>query len=472
MPPIRTASVAKPVRTERTHEENQERAYIAASRRSDRSLEARMESARRASDIHKKRTGRALRVNESDVVNEEMYEEEDDDLPAQYRRLTAHLHTNSMDFNRRLHAYLASQAGVRNALLHNIPFQSQQYANSPQFAPHMMQHNMEQQNMPYRQQMQPQMVNRSPSNFQQSPSPNPNQGQVNQQTNYPGSPQGQMNFQHQSPSMPDGSGFLPFQSGSPLNSMPGDSTGMTGSSNTPQPGTSAQSMPSPTRTASTATHSGPETSSPQQQMMSPSFSQNGMMHSPFVFNPMSPNYNTNMMQQWNNDTSASSNPFGLFSTSLPVESQQLLAGAFEPLNSSLMPGGDFMPQPQQQQQQQQPFYSYKPNAAPMNQSSPRSRVNVNTNMNQTLAPDAFDGVDPSNRANFTPPSATPDSIATPWSTTFSMDATMPGDEAYADFDPAVLKHVKTAQSSGQVTPFGEDFFDWGAAVGLESATPH
>src|ERR1700742_3738207 len=94
------------------------RAYIAASRRSDRSLEARVESARRASEIHKRRTGRSLRVTEQDVINEEMYEEEDDDLPLQYRRLTAHLQTNSADFNRRLAAYLTNQVAMRSAMEH------------------------------------------------------------------------------------------------------------------------------------------------------------------------------------------------------------------------------------------------------------------------------------------------------------------------------------------------------------------
>ena len=69
MPPMRTMCSVKPMKTERTHEENQERAYIAASRRSDRSLEARVESARRASEIHKRRTGRSLRVTEQDVIN-------------------------------------------------------------------------------------------------------------------------------------------------------------------------------------------------------------------------------------------------------------------------------------------------------------------------------------------------------------------------------------------------------------------
>src|SRR3984957_20785659 len=109
-------TLLNPVQTERTHEENQERAYIAASRRSDRSLEARVESARRASEIHKRRTGRSLRVTEQYVINEEMYEEEDDDLPLQYRRLTAHLQTNSVDFNRRLEAYLTNQVAMRSAM--------------------------------------------------------------------------------------------------------------------------------------------------------------------------------------------------------------------------------------------------------------------------------------------------------------------------------------------------------------------
>ncbi|KAL9585958.1 MAG: hypothetical protein Q9212_001224 [Teloschistes hypoglaucus] len=135
MPPQRTVPPSKAIKTERTHEENQERAYIAASRRSDRSLEARVESARRASEIHKRRTGRSLRVTEQDVVNEEMYEEEDDDLPMQYRRLTAHLQTGSADFNRRLSAYLTNHVAMRSALDQAISNSyAQQYPNAPQFA--------------------------------------------------------------------------------------------------------------------------------------------------------------------------------------------------------------------------------------------------------------------------------------------------------------------------------------------------
>ncbi|ETN37836.1 uncharacterized protein HMPREF1541_07459 [Cyphellophora europaea CBS 101466] len=152
MPPTRTIPPAKAVKTERTHEENQERSYIAASRRSDRSLEARVESARRASEIHKRRTGRSLRVTEQDVINEEMYEEEDDDLPLQYRRLTAHLQTGSADFNRRLAAYLTNQVAMRSAMeqMVNNPYPSQygnpQYPQTPQnmFQSPMLNHNMAQ----------------------------------------------------------------------------------------------------------------------------------------------------------------------------------------------------------------------------------------------------------------------------------------------------------------------------------------
>lgn len=57
--------------------EHKERAYIAASRRTDRSIDARLQSARMASDIHKQRTGKALIISEAIIINEDMYEEQD-----------------------------------------------------------------------------------------------------------------------------------------------------------------------------------------------------------------------------------------------------------------------------------------------------------------------------------------------------------------------------------------------------------
>lgn len=106
-------------KTERSHEENQERAYIAASRRADRSLEARVQSARMASEIHRRRTGRGLKVTEEIVLREEMYEEEEDDLPRHYKYLTAHLQTNSADMNSRVNAYITTQAAMATMARYN-----------------------------------------------------------------------------------------------------------------------------------------------------------------------------------------------------------------------------------------------------------------------------------------------------------------------------------------------------------------
>ncbi|TLS27293.1 hypothetical protein PpBr36_04331 [Pyricularia pennisetigena] len=91
---------------------NQERAYIAASRRSDRSLEARVASARLASEIHKKRTGKGFKITEEIVSKEEMYEEEEDDLPMSIRASLGSLHTSSAHFNARMDAYVAKHMGM------------------------------------------------------------------------------------------------------------------------------------------------------------------------------------------------------------------------------------------------------------------------------------------------------------------------------------------------------------------------
>ncbi|KAE8148151.1 hypothetical protein BDV25DRAFT_168639 [Aspergillus avenaceus] len=99
----------------RTREENQERAFIAASRRKDRSLDARLESANRASQLHKQRTGKALHITRDIVEKEAMYEEIDDRyqekiqrmLEAQNMQINSHLQQN-------LYATLASRPGLQH----------------------------------------------------------------------------------------------------------------------------------------------------------------------------------------------------------------------------------------------------------------------------------------------------------------------------------------------------------------------
>ena len=60
-----------------------------------------------------------------------MYEEEDDDLPLQYRRLTAHLQTGSADFNRRLAAHLTNQVAMRCVMEQMSQSPYGQYSGDP-----------------------------------------------------------------------------------------------------------------------------------------------------------------------------------------------------------------------------------------------------------------------------------------------------------------------------------------------------
>jgi len=76
--PANASQEAKNKKSKQTSLEHKERAFIAASRRSDRDLKARLDSALAASDIHQQRTGKRLRGTEEIVRNEQMYEEEDD----------------------------------------------------------------------------------------------------------------------------------------------------------------------------------------------------------------------------------------------------------------------------------------------------------------------------------------------------------------------------------------------------------
>ena len=70
-------------------------------------------------------------MREEDVVNEEMYEEEDDDLPNQFRRINA-LNPGFGPLSDRLNNYMAGHIGIRSALQHAI-MQANQHHNNTQF---------------------------------------------------------------------------------------------------------------------------------------------------------------------------------------------------------------------------------------------------------------------------------------------------------------------------------------------------
>lgn len=164
MPQNLPSSTDVALQTERTHLENQERAYVAASRRSDRSLEARVESAKRASAIHKQRTGREFKISEQIVQDEEMYEEQDDNMPFQYRGLAAHLQTTDPQFNARLSAFLQTQIGMRD-MANGMNF-SYGYPGATQFTQFPQAMGLPQHNQP------PQQA-QNPLPIRQAPYPNP-----------------------------------------------------------------------------------------------------------------------------------------------------------------------------------------------------------------------------------------------------------------------------------------------------------
>ncbi|KAF2869029.1 hypothetical protein BDV95DRAFT_630205 [Massariosphaeria phaeospora] len=379
----RTTMPVKPLKTERTHEENQERAYIAASRRSDRSLEARIESARRASEIHKRRTGRALRVTEQDVVNEEMYEEEDDDIPSQYQRLSAHLQTSSLMFNRKLQDYIATQHGVRNMFLSQYqpprPFSlgNQYQQNQPQY---VNQHGFFGQGMlpPQTQSPSQPMFNQpsqplSPQGFQpqlphshrQAPYAIPPRQQLHQRAASIAAPQHLANAR---PSMnpvgaavtaPDADAArrmsLPQQSSQQHSYQAADGgpqrlplSRSTTSQSINQQTTSPRLVPS-TATTPVSAHGTPQ---------SPSEGAENPPQPYFSFNPAT------------NSQVLNTNPLTF---TLPPESQQFVGNAldFDPNTAIFMAGSDNLPQ-------YYPTYTYNPNLSPKS-----SRPDC---MSQTQAP--------------------------------------------------------------------------------------
>ncbi|KAF2768590.1 hypothetical protein EJ03DRAFT_118481 [Teratosphaeria nubilosa] len=450
MPPVRTLSAIKPMKTERTHEENQERAYIAASRRSDRSLEARVESARRASEIHKRRTGRSLRVTEQDVINEEMYEEEDDDLPMQYRRLTAHLYSANVDFSNRLKAHIAGQAGMRDA------FGAALYGQTPhgQFMnPSMMQMPSPQANFSHFMMppQQPQTSDTSP-NARHSPYPMPHTGlqqvsclnQHNRSASATAPQEAPMYQQQQQrpPSQGDSVKHeLVKQEDRPmslpvLNMMP----------QTPQSQYAFGQSPVISRAGSNSSAATPigftQHSSPQRQQQAPTPPQQAYQYS------VNPKFN---QQQ---DCSP-------LSLSLPLETQQILH-----------PNPTMAMASQQDMKTQRPTYSYNLNGKPRySPTSTRSSLTSSSGLNSTLAPTSLDtDLNSNDFMQVSPASAVIENLATP---NDMQDFGM----SFHDHDFLAFKSDASNHNfSGQTTPFNDDMFnnftndDYFDTAFLDSAT--
>ena len=309
-----------------------------------------------------------------------MYEEEDDDLPAQYRRLTAHLNTNSSDFNRRLATYLTNHVAMRQALDQAL---SNSYAQTGQnWTPNGQ--NPQQMGSPWMQNpgmlgqqfptmIQPSMMHYQ-SPFRHTPYPMPNAYGMN--TNASGTrPQSISTANHtQAASMPASTLTSPVGD---FNFEDAQSNAVSGGNGSP-----ANNPSSPENRGSPNNFRAPFNQHAHTEPNTPSFlptpdssgpgdgpqeSNNQQAHNPFA---------QNMAQQQQHQSSASpplmsplSSPFQSLSTTLPPETQMFFGQGIHQDGNK---------------QSQQPFYNYNPNA------HSKKISDASNGMSQTLAPGAFE----------------------------------------------------------------------------------
>lgn len=352
-----------------------------------------------------------------------MYEEEDDDLPMQYRRLTAHLQTGSADFNRRLSAYLTNHVAMRSALDQAITNSyAQQYPNAPQFAHNQqsmypspfLAHNMQQQQQ-------------SPTSYVQSPymaqnTPTFRAGQHVRSASAAGTQDtpGYTQPATTQSSPIDPSASTDLRRTSMPRKMPSKSVSPV-ASRTPQP---LQSRPTvPPKTSSFP----PNQQIPAYSNVRPDGQPNQQMRA-----PPPPQINqqptTNMF---------GFQDFSPFTTALPTESQMLLGSALDPndpLTSMFMAGSENMPMPN--------YY----NTTPASLMKQRNFHPSYDGMSATLAPSALD-MSPAQGMFSNPPATTSVSMSKP-------GFQLPYDGSFPDFTKGqqMFGGGTSSNGSGAATP--------------------
>lgn len=333
-----------------------------------------------------------------------MYEEEDDDLPLQYRRLTAQFNTTDPTFNRRLAAYLTNHVAINNAMNQAMGNQfNGQFGDNPmnqnwgqgfqnpmqQQMQQNMQQNMWQQQMQQQQQQQfnqqmmpPMMPNNNNNNFRQSPYPQPFNMQMPSQSYRPvhnrtssthptmmsQSPLQQQRQQQPTPAMTAEEQRRMSAPAQPVSVAPSPkSSGLSAAQRT----TSAASLPSLT-TQTTQTSTTNKTSPSDINSTSP-LAQGNLLTSPFAQGMF--NQGTNM-------------DFGPLTNTLPAETQMFLgANVGGPAMNELF--SNPLGMNSGEKARQQPFYSYNPNNFNINKG--RNMHPSFDGMSQTLAPGALTG---------------------------------------------------------------------------------
>jgi len=395
-----------------------------------------------------------------------MYEEEDDDLPSQYRRYAANFNTNSAEFNRKVSAYLSSHVAVNTALnqaMNGQPMTGQYNQQFPMNQPWGQQGmNPLQQQMWQQQQMQQQynqqmiaqqmMHNANNNNFR--PTSFPSQFQMPQQNFRPVMPQRSTPVQQNNNNI--AARTAPTSKHvSPVLSRNDDSRRMSAPIVPPSSSISPRSQ-AQSGGLSNAQRTGSATSLSALPMQSTS---------------ILPTTETSPIQEQSMWAPGANMDMGPLTNTLPAETQMFLGanpGGFAmnnvPLNTLNM-NSFFNSGTVDDKSQQQPFYSYNPN----NYNKGRNMHPSFDGMSQTLAPGALDNTaDPINWT--TPGSASTlsnESAATPFSSTFTPGFADPmmGNGDMFKLQQQYSMTSPMAQPSGFVTP-GEA--EWSAFIDSSS----
>ncbi|KAK0673626.1 hypothetical protein QBC41DRAFT_392850 [Cercophora samala] len=126
-------------KTVKSNLENKERAYVAASRRTDRSLEDRLKSAYQASEVHFQRTGKHFRITRENVEKGLWYDEIDESPRHRLAETTMDLQTRArhQNINEEFHQYFGN---VMPPTRHSYPLQfmpTYPQHSPPQYMPSM-----------------------------------------------------------------------------------------------------------------------------------------------------------------------------------------------------------------------------------------------------------------------------------------------------------------------------------------------
>lgn len=268
-------------------------------------------------------------------MNEEMYEEEDDDLPLQYRRLASHFHTGNPGFNDKLTAYLSTHVAMRSMVEQSVARSYSIYPNAPQFANQsiypspMLTPQTQQQPQPLPQAHNAAMYRQAPYPMPRPPQPNLPPGQRNRSASIATLPPRDL-------------------SGSTLNSPMVQSDESRRMSIPAVPTYTTTSSPIQIRTPT----SGPSTAaSPQRPTLPPesfhrhSYSYQAQQQQQQQPQPQQQPHNQPQSQYSSDDMSAFNN-LSPFTTQLPAEAQGLLGSTLDysdPFSSRMMVGSGNLP---------------------------------------------------------------------------------------------------------------------------------